>query len=216
MKRIFFKIIAASAFIFATCILNSCTKSSDTAASAQETGYVGFDNRDVTSLPLKIYVDNELKATIGNPMPVYKDCGNLYAHILLSEKQGSHTFAVVDSHGFYADGTFTVSGSGCLNIPLYYSYFGKINYGTSNGSLTIKTSLLGINPISVYVDNIFVGTLTRATAIYFCGENDPGYVISVQLPAGNHTYKAVESGTGTTWSNTKTIVANACTGVNLQ
>ena len=198
-------------------ICSSCRKANDTTSPVSNTtGNVGFENRDVTSLPIKIYLDGNLVGEIGNPMPLYKDCGNMSAHIIKESTKGQHTFALINSYGYYADGTLTVVANSCLHLPFYVSNFVKLNYGTNLGSLTIKTSLLGINPIDVWIDNQFAGTLTSATAIYVCGENDPGYVISKTLTPGSHTYKAVERGSGgLTWTYTKTIEANQCTGVNL-
>ncbi|MEO6723466.1 MAG: hypothetical protein ABIN67_24075, partial [Ferruginibacter sp.] len=201
-------------FINCVIVLFACKKEDSKAPDTK--GNVGFDNRDVTSLPIKIYVDGILFSTIGNPMPVSQYCGNLTAQVVLPFDAGNHSFALVDAYGYYADGNFSVAINGCTHIPIYYSNFDKVNYGTDNGSLTIVSSILNANQISVSIDNSFIANISHAAGYFICGYNEDQYVVSQRLTPGTHTYKAVENGTGKSWSGSKVIQANTCTSISLR
>lgn len=103
-------------------VLNfSCEKSSSNSVDDKPKAYVGFDNVEVRYLPIRIIIDGNEVGVIGNPMRVYQDCGNRYVHAKFKVEPGAHTFALIQSLGYYADGTFNAAANNCLYIPMYTS-----------------------------------------------------------------------------------------------
>ena len=98
MRRFFFHLLIISSSII---FLFSCEKDSSNNVAATQEGFVGFDNIDVRYLPIRIIIDGKEAGAIGNPMPVYKDCGNLYVHAKFKVETGTHTFALINSFGYY-------------------------------------------------------------------------------------------------------------------
>lgn len=190
----------------------SCKKESKEEEQATASDpVVSFYNTDAAiALPVKVYIDDQL---VGSTNSVYMpqhvpECGQMDANFKTTA--GSHTFALVANDGYFTTGSFKAAANGCLKIEYRGSNFTSINYGTKNGTLSIMSGILNANPIDVWIDNSFVGQLRSAAITYRCGESRSGVVISLQLPPGAHTYKAVESGTNRTWTGSRTITANAC------
>jgi hypothetical protein len=200
--------------LFTISLLYSCSE--DSVVNEETTGEttLSFYNLDAAvATPVTVYIDNEAvgytsASYMSNHVP---ECGNMDLNIFPSA--GSHTFALVASNNYYTTGSFTISNGQCLKIPYSGPNFTSINYGTNNGSLSIMTNVLNLNQITVWIDNNNVGVLQEAPLGYICGENLPGYVISLVLPPGSHTFHAIEymDGGGTrTWEGTRMINPNQC------
>ncbi len=209
-----------------TCLslLGGCGKTDDTSKSGNgnlgikiSSGGGGLGYPFEIS-PIKVYVNNEYKASIGNSTTT--DCDGLEVDGLIKDlAPGSYSVAFVLPGNVYVDGSATIAAGECakVNLSIDQFYNGKVNYGTTKGSMSFQSSRALTGTVSIYVDNVYAGTIKGFATYNLCGFNWGQENLSVPVDAGTHTYRAVDATYNTTWTNNSiSVQKNACTQITLR
>jgi hypothetical protein len=170
-------------------------------------GTVGFYcTTDFGLGTLDVYVDYAYKGTLKYTSPNITSCEN--AGFFMTLKPGSHFYSIESSNGIQWNGFANVVNGECILKPLKYGD-GIVPVGNF---VPFTISDLGVGEISVKIDNVYRGTISKyyPNSITNCSESD----LVVSLWKGVHIMNATATN-GRSWNYNVTIKKGECTKFQL-
>lgn len=212
-------------FLLAALFMQSCHKDVTDSSSTPTTGSIGIKLYDFSGglghpfevSPIRVYLNNTLKGTIGNSTTT--DCSGLQVDCLIQDlAPGSYNLDFVLPNNKYLQAQGTVLAGDCAKVQLSLDQFynGNVNYGTSQGSISFQTDRVLSGTINIYIDNNYAGQINGFAIYDLCGFNWGTQNISIPVSPGTHAYHAEDATYGVVWNNNAVSVqSNQCFQVTL-
>lgn len=169
-----------------------------------------------SSLPLKVYLDNNLLGTVTEAsatIPTY------YSNSVLTTlaAKGAHTYYAESAEGCIWQGEVIVKGGADYSIELYgCGASSSGNSGNGNVVFWADTSALNTLPITIYINGDSVGAVTEVFSnkptCYAAG------AVTMPLPASGYQYNYLaksQNGDCILGENSFTVVSGECSIIHL-